>query len=69
MNEYQQKFLNHLVKLAHLEKHYAWEAAKRYAEMYPEELAGLPAMLTAEMNRLKAESEEPSLQRVFGLEK
>lgn len=54
MNQFQQKFLDHLVKLAVADKSYAWWAAKNYAAMYPEELSELPALLTTEMKKRQA---------------
>lgn len=45
-----QKFLDHCVSMALVDKAYAWNAAKRYAEI-DKELAELPALLTAEMRR------------------
>ena len=49
MTPLQTKVLAHLVKMAKLDKNYAWWASKHYAEIFPHELAELPALLTAAM--------------------
>ena len=49
MTPLQTKVLAHLVKMAKLDKSYAWWAAKHYAELCPYELAELPQLLTAAM--------------------
>ena len=53
MTPYQQKFLDHLVMMAHKDKAYSWSAAKAYALLDPFQLSDMPAMLTAEMKRLQ----------------
>lgn len=53
MTPYQQKFLDHLVRMAAQDKALAWWSAKNYAEMDPYQLADLPQVLTAEMKRLQ----------------
>lgn len=53
MTPYQQKFLDHLVRMAAQDKALAWWSAKNYAEMDPFQLSEMPAMLTAEMKRLQ----------------
>ena len=53
MTPYQQKFLDHLVRMAAQDKALAWWSAKNYAQMDPYQLADLPALLTAEMKRLQ----------------
>ena len=53
MNPYQQKFLDHLVRMAAQDKALAWWSAKNYAEMDPYQLSDLPQLLTAEMKRLQ----------------
>lgn len=53
MTPYQQKFLDHLVMMAHKDKAYSWSAAKAYALLDPFQLSEMPAMLTAEMKRLQ----------------
>ena len=50
MTPYQQRFLDHCVRMAMIQKQYAWSAAKRYAEM-DESLKDLPTWLTAEMRQ------------------
>ena len=54
MTPYQQKFLDHLVRVATQDKALAWWSAKNYAQMDPFQLADLPQVLTAEMRRLKS---------------
>ena len=49
MTPYQQKFVDHLVRLAIVDKVYAWSAAKKYAEIFPEELGEVPQLLTSAM--------------------
>lgn len=49
MTPLQTKVLAHLVKMAKLDKSYAWWAAKHYAELCPHELGELPQLLTAAM--------------------
>ena len=53
MTPYQQKFLDHLVRMAAQDKALAWWSAKNYAEMDPYQLSDLPQLLTAEMKRLQ----------------
>ncbi len=43
------EFLGHCVKLAALDKHYAWWAAKHYATLAPWLLADLPERLKQRM--------------------
>lgn len=49
MTPLQTKVLAHLVKMAKLDKKYAWWAANHYAEICPHDLAEMPALLTREM--------------------
>lgn len=53
MTPYQQKFLDHLVRVAAQDKALAWWSAKNFAELDPYQLSDLPALLTAEMKRLQ----------------
>lgn len=50
--------LTHCVKLAQVDKAYAWWAANRYARESEGMLADLPQLLADEMNRLKAQDAE-----------
>lgn len=43
------EYLEHCVKLAEMDKHYAWWAAKNYATMMPWLLADLPGRLKQRM--------------------
>jgi hypothetical protein len=52
MTPYEQKFLNHCIAMAKVDKSYAWSAAKRYAQMDPQ-LIDLPSNLVISMNALK----------------
>ena len=58
MTNYQQKFLDHLVRMAAQDKALAWWSAKNYAAMDPHRLAEMPKMLTARM--LQLQSSKPS---------
>ena len=49
MTPLQTKVLAHLVKMAKLDKSYAWWAAKHYAELCPHELADIPQLLVSAM--------------------
>lgn len=53
--EHKRVMLAHCVKLARVDKAYAWWAAKRYARESEGVLADLPQQLTDEMNRIKAQ--------------
>lgn len=53
--EHKRAMLAHCVKLARVDKAYAWWAAKRYARESEGVLADLPQQLTDEMNRIKAQ--------------
>lgn len=53
--EHRRVMLAHCVKLAQVDKAYAWWAAKRYAAESEGVLADLPQQLTDEMNRFKAQ--------------
>ena len=45
----QARVLAHLVRMAKLNKSYAWWAAKHYAALHPDELGEMPQMLTQAM--------------------
>lgn len=45
----QQQTLSHLIKMAKLDKKYAWWAANHYAKLHPDELGEMPALLTSAM--------------------
>ena len=55
----QARVLAHLVRMAKLNKSYAWWAAKNYAALHPDELGEMPQMLTQAM-RHNAEVSGPS---------
>lgn len=50
------RILAHLVRMAKVDKHYAWWAAKNYARLNPHECSDMPERLTAHMLKLKEES-------------
>ncbi len=49
------RFLDHLERMARLDKAYAWWASKNYAAMLPE-WADLPELLTERMNAPRSKS-------------
>lgn len=58
LEEHRRVMLAHCVKLAQVDRAYAWWAAKRYARESEGVLADLPQQLTDEMNRNKAHGAE-----------
>lgn len=48
-----ESIIDHLVRIAKVDKHYAWWAAKNYAKINPHECSGIPDQLTKRMLELK----------------
>ena len=55
----QARVLAHLVRMAKLNKSYAWWAAKHYAALHPDELGEMPQMLTQAMRANAVAQREP----------
>lgn len=55
MTAYQSSVLEHLVRMAKLDRAYAWSAAKWYAQKDTHQLWAMPELLTKEMQKMKLE--------------
>ena len=55
----QARVLAHLVRMAKLDKSYAWWAAKHYAALHPEELGEMLQMLTQAMRANASSPHQP----------
>ncbi len=62
-DKHKRQMLDHCIRMAEVDKHYAWWAANHYARESAGALADLPDLLAAEMKRRAAERAQITTER------